>query len=103
MTQDYGPLDPLYEAVRARAPQVEAARVHCGLTTEAERNEPMQYVRVSYRTNGPRRVVWDTSLGAYRWDSGPHSGVQLGPDADVAAVRIAHALGASFAPAPAAE
>ncbi|TYK52606.1 hypothetical protein [Actinomadura decatromicini] len=103
MTQPYGRLDPLYEAVRVRAPQVEAARVHRGITTQAQGGEPLLFIRVSYRTNGPRRVVWDDGLGVYRWDSGPNAGVQLGRDPEQAADRIAQALGAPFDPAPATE
>ncbi|TYK49520.1 hypothetical protein FXF68_17410 [Actinomadura decatromicini] len=91
MTQLYGRLDPLYEAVRGRAPKVDAACVHH--TPEMEGGVgsvvPTQYMRVHYRVNGPRRVMWDDVLGVYRWGSGPDAGLRLGCDADEAAERLA--------------
>lgn len=89
MNQIYGRLDPLYDAIRERAPQVDAARVY------RPDGSPSLFLRVRYRQNKPRRIVWDDALGAYRWDDGPDDGAQLGRDVDQAADRIAWALGAT--------
>ena len=91
MTLIYGQLDPLYDAVRARAPMVDAAR--CYRSTE-ESGTPVLFLRVGCGANGPWRVVWDDQPGAYRWDSGPDAGAQLGRDVDQVAEAIAWALGA---------
>ncbi|WUI02123.1 hypothetical protein OHR68_10035 [Spirillospora sp. NBC_00431] len=91
MTQFYGQLDPLYEAVQLHFPQVDAARVHL----QDRDGLPPWFMRVSYRSDIPRRIVWDDGLGTYRWDSGPDAGAQLARDANRAAEQIAWALGAT--------
>ncbi|MFC4053101.1 hypothetical protein ACFOY4_25740 [Actinomadura syzygii] len=107
--QLYGQVDSLYDAVRARAPEVQAACVNPGHLSTAKGEggtdsaEPTRYLRVSYGSSGPRRIVWDANLETYRWDSGPDIGAQLGSDPGEAAARIARTLGAPLDPAPAAE
>lgn len=105
MTQLFGQLNPLYDAVRVRAPEVEAACVHrndaawADAEGGAEGGEPSLYMRVSYGPKGPFRVLWDNDLREYLWGNGPDVGVRLGGDADLAADRIAQALGAPSGPA----
>ncbi|MFC4054147.1 hypothetical protein ACFOY4_31020 [Actinomadura syzygii] len=109
MTQPYGRLDPLYDAVRARAPKVDAACVHPTPQTQPEMKGepedavPTPYMRVGFGPIAPRRVIWDDDLGAYLWATGPDAGARLGSDPEQAADRIARTLGAPVDPAPAAE
>ncbi|TYB42842.1 hypothetical protein [Actinomadura chibensis] len=103
MPQSYGRLDPLYDAVRARAPQVDAACVHTTPETQPEGATPTTFMRVGYGHIAPRRVVWDDDLAEYLWATGPDTGARLGSDPEQAADRIAQALGAPLATAPAAE
>ncbi|WP_433138725.1 hypothetical protein ACQPZ8_37475 [Actinomadura nitritigenes] len=84
----YGRLDPVFDALRACAPEVTSACCSPG----ADGGDP--YLRVSYRNGDPRRVVWDDDLVTYRWDSGPDAPQPLSDDPLQAAETIVRSLGA---------
>lgn len=84
----YGHLDPVFDAIRACAPEVTSARCNPGSDGGG------QYLRVSYRSGEPRRVVWDDDLVTYRWDSGPDAPQPLSADPLQAAETIVRSLGA---------
>lgn len=54
----FTPLDALYAAIRRRLPQVLAAHVR-----------EQEYVRVTYRDEGPADLIWDAASGEYRWST----------------------------------
>ncbi|WP_375044368.1 hypothetical protein [Actinomadura sp. NTSP31] len=89
----YGPLDAVFDVLRLRAPRVESNRCDRGA-------DGGQFLRVRYRGNGPRQVVWDDDLDTYRWSTGPDAPQPLGKDPVRAAESIAWALGTSLAAPP---
>ena len=103
--EPFGPLDALYAAVRRRAPQVAAtrARVLEGYTVPKVGTFGVLSLRlhVSYRERPARRIRWDGDANAYVWASGPDYGVEMPPDPEVAAIRVARAIGAPVFPEPA--
>jgi hypothetical protein len=84
----YGHLDPVFDAIRACAPEVESARCRPG----ADGGGP--YLRVSYRRGESRTVVWDEDLVTYRWETGPDAPQPLSADPLQAAETIVRSLGA---------
>lgn len=89
MREIYGELDPLFDVLRTRAPRVESACCQRG-------DGGGLFLRVRYRGNGPRQVLWDLDLGTYRWGTGPDAPQPIGKDPERAAEAIVWALGTSL-------
>ncbi|WP_157430700.1 hypothetical protein [Actinomadura macra] len=102
--EPFGPIDALHAAVRRRAPQVAVTRARVPEEYSVPKFGTFGVLglrlHVSYRTRLARRIRWDGDAAIYVWASGPDDGVQLSTDPEVAATRIARAIGAPVSPAP---
>ncbi|TDD90762.1 hypothetical protein [Actinomadura rubrisoli] len=96
MAKMYGPVNAVYDEMRANAPLVVAKCV-------SGRGEPAieARLRVSYRAEPTRTIKWDKGAQCYVWVGGPDDGAGLGREPRQVAERIAEALGAPFSAPPA--
>jgi hypothetical protein len=73
MAKLYGPVDSLYLAIRRRFPTVMVSCVKPPKGTIAA-DQPQDWLVVTYRHVGPRRIAWDVETSTFVWISDPTQG-----------------------------